>query len=434
MKYLTIAICAALLASPAEARDLTLSEALSLAHGHSLELKVALTREQAALASVSAAKRARFPSLSIGGTVTAVDDLPAVKFDLPVGPPIEKELGSREMYQLDASLTLPLYTGGRLGGAIDQAEAVARVKRALALAEADRVSLSVRIDYYSLALADNMMRAAEASLERAGIISRNVRSMFAAGAADSVDLLEADLAVTEASFGLSSARIERRSAEIRLQVLLGIDTSETLVIPSPPAPPRSLPEGPEETPGRPELAAAAAMIEAGEAVIGITGSERLPSVSLFGGYSIGKPNRDMFNAGNDDYFRVGAGLNWSFNLGGATARRMDAARLELSSLRLDRERIQRDIGEAVSLAREQMRLAHERYLSSRERLELTTRSYRLAGKRHTGGDLPTNRLLEIEKSLTAAQADLAASEAAYYLRYSGWLYAIGSEELEKGKI
>lgn len=434
MRYLMIALCAVMLSVSTEAGELTLSETIRLAGERSFELKAARAREESARHSTSASRRARFPSLSIEGRIAAVDDLPVFEFDIPTGPSLKREIGAKESYQIDAYLTLPLYTGGRIGGSIDQAEAFARISEAMALAESERVSLAARVEYYSLGMAGSMVRTADASLQRAEIIAGSVLSMFEAGAADSVDLLEADLAVTEASFALSRARIERRSAEIRLQMLLGIDTSEHLTIASLPSPPESLPGGRSGMPDRPELEAASARIEAGEAALEVTGSGRLPSISLFGGYSIGKPNRDMFEAETDDYFRVGLGLSWSLNLGGAEGERIEAARLEVDALRRERERIERDLGEAADLALERMRLAHEEYLSSKRRLELTSRNFRLAERRHREGDLPTSRLLEIEKSLTAAQADLAASEAAYYMRYSGWLYATGSEELEKGTI
>jgi len=433
MKRTILWLVVLVLSSTASAGELTLREALDLAREHSYELKKARSQQRAALSSVSAAELERFPTLTLEGRAWAVDDLPSFEIDIPLGPTFEKRLGSERSYQIDATLNVPLYTGGRIDGTIDQAMALARMREAVVRAESDRLCLSVRLNYYSLARADNMLTAAEASLDRANIVAGNVRALFEAGAADSVDLLEADLAFSEASFARSRAEIERRKAEISLQLLLGIDPGDGLLLADIPIPPETMPGGVPTTEGKPELAAAAAGIEAQRSAIGLRRSEYLPSISLFGGYSTGKPNRDMFNDETDDFFKVGAGLRWSFNLGNQSGQRVKAARLELEAQQHDRDRIARTLDEAARLALEQLRLAHQEYLSARRRFELTSRNYRLAEKRHAEGDISTNRLLEIEKSLTNTQAALAAASAAYHIRYSGWLYATGSEELEKGR-
>jgi outer membrane protein TolC len=433
MKRIITLLVLLVLSSRAGAGELTLREALDLARDHSYELKKARSQQRAALRSVSAAERGRFPTLTLEGRTWAVDDLPSFEIDIPVGPTFKKRLGSKQSYQIDATLNLPIYTGGRIDGTIDQAKALALMREAVVRAEADRLCFSVRLNYYSLDRADNMLTAAEASLDRANIVAGNVRSLFEAGAADSVDLLEADLALSEASFARNRAEIERRQAEISLQLLLGIDPGDSLVLADIPTPPETMPHGVPAAENRPELAAAAAGIEAQRSAVGLRRSEYLPSVSLFGGYSAGKPNRDMFNDEIDDFFKVGAGLSWSFNLGNQCGQRVEAARLELEARQHDHDRVERDLDEAARLALEQLRLAHKEYLSARRRYELTSRNYRLAEKRHAQGDISTNHLLEIEKSLTNTQAALAAASAAYYMRYSGWLYATGSEELEKGR-
>jgi len=418
----------------ASARELTLEQALELARQHSFEIKAARATADAAHSSATAAHRVRYPTIGLDGSASLLSNLVSFTIAIPPFPPMSREIGSKEVYQIDATLSMPLYTGGRLSGAIDQAEASARIKDAIADATDEQIMLTARILYFSLARADNMMRAATASLERARIVGRNVRSMFDAGAADSIALLEADLAIADASFSGTRARIDRRSAEIRLEILLGIDSGESLAIPDTAPPPDEPPSPLADISSKPQLRAAAAGIEAGLADVRITRSEYLPSISLFGRWSGGQPNRDVFEGEWDDYFAVGAGLSWSFNLGNQSGNRMRAAESRLESLRLDRDRVERDLTEAARLAGEQMRLAWEEYRSALERYEITSKNYRIAERRHAAGDLPTNRLLEIEQSLTSSDAALAASRAAYHIARSNWLYAVGSDELKKGTM
>jgi len=46
--------------------------------------------------------------------------------------------------------------------------------------------------------------------------------------------------------------------------------------------------------------------------------------------------------------------------------------------------------------------------------------------------MSSNRLLELETTLTQAESSLATAVADYYIAESGYLYAIGSENLGKG--
>jgi outer membrane protein len=416
----------------ARARELTLEEVLTLARQHSFELKSARSDAKAARSSATAAQRGRYPTLAVSGSASALSNLTSFFFQVVPGISIDRQLGSKEVYQFDAALSLPLYTGGRISGTIDQAEAAIRMKDAMIAATDDQVLLAARVYYFTLARADDMMLVAQASLERARIVLRNVRSMFDAGAADSIDMFEADLAVTDASFAGTRARIERRSAEISLELLLGIDPDESLTLSGTAAPPDELPPSSDDISGKPQLNAASAGIDAGLAEVRISRSEYLPTISLFGRYSIGKPNRDMFDAKWDDYFAGGAGLSWSFNLGNQTGHMMKSAESRVEALRLGREQIERDLTEAARLAGEQMRLAWEGYRSALDRFEITSKTYRIAERQHAAGDLPTNRLLEIEQSLSSSEAAVAAAQASYHIARSSYLYAVGSDELKKG--
>jgi outer membrane protein TolC len=131
----------------------------------------------------------------------------------------------------------------------------------------------------------------------------------------------------------------------------------------------------------PQLRSAQAGINAGKASVGFEKSGYLPSLSLFGGYSIGKPNRDVFNANWDGYFTVGAGVSWSFNLGDQTGRKVRAAEFQLNALEQERDRVRRELDEAARLSYEQMSLAHERFQSAQDQYQITSANYRLAQQR-----------------------------------------------------
>ena len=141
--------------------------------------------------------------------------------------------------------------------------------------------------------AERMIDAALAAQKRTLIISDNVKSLYEAGTADSVDLLEARLAVSQAQLAVDQAQTARRSSEIRLASLLGIESSESLnAIDSFPEP--SLANSPDMlSDSKPEMMAAEANILLLQSRRQLARSDYWPSLSAYGGYSYGKPNIDQ---------------------------------------------------------------------------------------------------------------------------------------------
>jgi outer membrane protein TolC len=95
-------------------------------------------------------------------------------------------------------------------------------------------------------------------------------------------------------------------------------------------------------------------------------------------------------------------------------------------------RITEQIDEQIQISRERLTLAGERYRSAQERYDLTQSSYRLTSERHTQGLISTNRMLEVETTLTESETLLESVRANYFKALADYLYASGSPQLEKG--
>ena len=414
-------------------RDLSLSQALSLAQEHSYSLKRADAVHKAALSSVSAARAERFPTLSASGLASYVDFVPQLNLSLPPpSPSITRDFGTHDTYQTDLRLNFPLFTGGRIGGNISLAGATAEMNKALLSAGGDQLAYITRLEYFTLYRADAVLGVAGAALTRAETISRDVNSLYQAGAADSVALLEASLALNRATFALQQTEIARRSSELRLLTYLGMEPTEHLnLTDSLPTPQDSLTDA-SVNPAKPELLAADATVKAGQSRLRLSRADYYPTIAAFGGYSYGKPNLDRFNNTWNDYFTVGATLNWSFNIGRKTAANSRAASYSIEAARLDREQTAENLGKEARLAREQVKLAYRRYQSAREEFRIASDNYRLASAQHSDGTLSSNRLVTIEADLTAAQSSLATAKIDYQIAMSAFYYTTGSENLRKG--
>jgi len=427
MRLLTfLAILLLLPMGTTDARELSLAEAEQLARDYSLRLKQARLQTEAAGGQRDAAVAARYPTLTLTGRVGYVDDVPSLTVDLPVGDPIVRELGTTENYQADLLLTFPLYTGGRIASTVQAGEALVALREALAEATLDQVTFTVRATYLAAYRANRLVAASEAALERAEIIQTSVASMAQAGAADSVALLEAKLGVTEADLTLKEHQTKARQESIRLQILLGLDPSETIELVDSFAEP-AIPPATVTTIVRPEQQAVEAKVAQARADLRAQASGYLPELSLYGGYSVGKPNRDLFNKDWDDYFTVGVQASWSFNIGNQTEVLVGAARADLRRAELERDHVADDLSEAARLALTQWEIAYEQFLTARQRVTIAAATYRLAEAQHAAGALTTNRLLEVQQDLTRAEAARAAALANYHIARAAYSYAIGAE-------
>ena len=416
---------------PAAARDLSLDQALRLAEQHSGQLKAYQAAFDAADATVGSARSERYPTLSLDSRAVYISDIASLNINIPGIFEMSREIGSKEVYQTDLRLALPLYTGGRISSAIASAESGREYAQASAQAALNAVQLQARLDYLGLRRALQTKRAAEASLNRTTIISDDIQSSYSAGAVDSVDILEARLALSRAEFQLRQAEVLVRTQTVQLATRLGLPVTEQVVAVDTLPDPSNVPLSAEVT-GRPELDAAGASVSLARAGLKSKNSGWLPTLSAFTGYSYGKPNNDQFSGDWNDYYTFGAQLNWSLNLGLGNARRTASARAELEAARFRLQDLSESINREAEIAAENLRLAFTRYVSTRDQLEITRDNYRLARSQHENGILSANRLLEIEAALTEVEALALAAKVDFYIVQSSYYYTTGDENLGKG--
>lgn len=431
MKILMI-IASLLVATSALARELTLEQALEQASRHSFSLQKAQALADAASADHRAARAERFPTLSAIGNGNYISDVSTLNIQLPTGQSLEREVGTHENYQADFRLNLPLFTGGKISGGIALARASQELYAALQSADQDKIAYLTRVEYFGLYRTTELRRVAEASLQRAEVISRNVHSLYEAGAADSVALLDAQLALTRAQLAVDQATANRRLSELRMLTLLGLPYTESLSLNAVISTPTQQSPDAIIALDKPEIRAAEASTQMAAAKYRVSKADYFPTIAAFGGYSYGKPNLDRFGNSWNDYFTAGATLTWSFNLGGRTANRSRAAARSLDASRFERDQVLETLTREANLAAEQLKLAYTRYQTSLREFQISSDHFRLAQGQHSDGVLSSNRLLEIEADLTASEASLAASLMDYFIAQSGYLYTTGSENLKKG--
>jgi len=183
---------------------------------------------------------------------------------------------------------------------------------------------------------------------------------------------------------------------------------------------------------RPERDISQSMITAADYIMKIKRANYFPDIGTFVGYTGGKPNRDLFTGLYNAQIVIGAGLEWSLNLGSRTEHNIQSAKSDKLSAEFEKQRLDDLLILQAETARENLIHSFNSWEMYNREFNITRQKYRLAKIRSQEGELSVNRLLEMEAELTAAEELSKVSNINYYLKYTDYIYAIGSDEINGG--
>ena len=186
-------------AAPGDGIVLTLDDAVSLAQQNDQILQQAAEAVRGAEAGVTGANSGRLPQLSLSGRYTS--NLKKGVMFLPpdmaagFGGRTSIEMGRDYTFQGAATLTLNLWTAGRLSaatGAAREALAASHYDQALV---ADAVRYQATAAYMAVLLAEQNVAIAEKALEETGEARRVAQAGYDQGTTSRFDLLRAEVEV-----------------------------------------------------------------------------------------------------------------------------------------------------------------------------------------------------------------------------------------------
>jgi outer membrane protein len=434
-RFLSMIFAMALLEAPIGAfgqTSLSLSDAIRLSQEHSYSIKSARSDSMAAAFDLSAAKAGRFPTLSLSAVGSYINKVQSITLPL-VG---SKTLGIKDNYQADLKLSLPLFTGGRISNQIKIQTVIAEGKAySLQLERLDNAYLT-RKAYLGFMASQAVTASASASFSRLKIIRDDVQNLYNAGMADSVDILEAEIALEKAQQNLDLQMTQQQNATSSLARLIGLGNADSISAPdSMPIPDfdtfRNIKPSIEEI-NRPELQAIDSKVYAANLAVRLNASNYFPIFSGFGGYSYGKPNKDLFNHTWNDYWTAGLNLNWDFNLGGKTIYNVNSAKETATSIKMTKSDLEESLLLEAQTSLQNLALSYKSYVVLQRQFDLSQREFHLAENQERAGKISVNRLLELEANLTATEQLFRVSQINYYLSESDYLYAIGSPKIYGG--
>lgn len=189
-------------------------------------------RVDAAYSRLREAASGFLPSLNAQGQHTLDEKSMELEFPsfIPGEPPQRVEIDFTRDYQFSMSLSLPIFTGGRLTSGFKQAkynlestkEAV-RQSKYLTVFNTKRAFYGHLLAKEFVSVAEEAVRVAEENLE-------NVKNMYEVGMASKMDLLRSEVRLTNMQPEVIAAKNNLRISELNLKTMLGMDFSQSVEI------------------------------------------------------------------------------------------------------------------------------------------------------------------------------------------------------------
>jgi outer membrane protein len=376
----------------------TLTEAWALADAQDSGLAAVRSQAEAAELDAGAARAQRWPTLAVGGAYTRLDDSPAFDFGftgLPIAPP--ELFGGDDFWMGAATLTLPLFTSGRISSSIAAAEARGRGAGAQARGAQEDVKLAVAEAYVGVLRARKALAVAESNVTTLESMEGDVSAMFERELVPKNDLLAVQVALANARQGrlkaanaveLAVASYNRRLGE---PLSRHVDLEEQLPVPQ--GLPGELGELVQEAVER--RAELNSLDEQATAYGQLAKAERaraLPQFSVTGAYNY----LENTFLDDQDFASVGIGVQWSVFDGGQTRKR--AAALDRTRRATEQQRA--DVASMIELQVRQTWLdvgeTRERVIVATDAVEQAEENLRIARERYGAGLGTQTQLLEAE--------------------------------------
>jgi outer membrane protein len=374
-------------------------------------------KESQARALVREAAAGFFPSLNAQGMDTLDEKLFVLEFPsfVPGEPPQRIKVDFTRDYQFSFSLSLPLYTGGRMTSGYRQANYNLLATRETIRLSRHETVFQVKQAFYGYLLAREFVKVAEESLSLAEGFLKNVRNLYDVGMASKLDLLQAEVR-------LANLKPQAIRAKNSLDVsLLGLKTAVGIDLDTPVRIEGELAFAPLEADAENSVAEALARRPeilgldyqsrmAGE-MLRMARADHLPTLAIGGAYNLWA-DRFNFNRGTwQNYYSINLVLNFPLFNGLKTQARIAQSKAALRELEWNRKGLTETVKFEVRQAVLNYEQARETLVSLEKNVEQALEAVRIAELNYAEG-LATN-LDVMTTQLALTQARVNYSQALY---------------------
>ncbi|MGL5513259.1 MAG: TolC family protein [Sporomusa sp.] len=394
------------LAAPVE---LTLDEAVDMALNNNPAMKISATEVEKSKWDVKAAKAGKGPSISLshdtGRSKSAATS--TVAYDAAGVLQLARASESyATRYANSVDLSLPIYTGGRLEGAIDKAKLGLKVADFGMEETRQQVKLDATVGYYSILQTRNLVALSAESLDRLNAHLENVEAQYSAGVVAKTDVLRSEVEKASAEQDLIIAENNYELAVSSLNNVIGLPLDTQISVAEElnyVKYDKTLAECiTAALANRPDLAQAAANVEIAKADIKVAASGNKISLAATASE---KWNDDDFPGTDNNNWAIG--INASYNLfdSGLTRSQVKGAKAYL-------EKATEQLRQARDSAQLEVRQAYLNMLEAEKRIDTSSvavvkaeEDYKIARVRYSAGVGTNLDVIDSQVALTSAKTD-----------------------------
>jgi outer membrane protein TolC len=218
MRSKSIALLALGLSLPALAQTLSLSEAIQSALAQNPRLQAAQAGTDAASAQASQARWERIGRLELGALWAPEVKNSQVSFPgaPPAIPPFRFDLALQRRNNLELSYVQPLWTWGALAGRVKAASQQTEASADLTAREKEQIRFEATQRFLQAQQSAEAVKVAEQALAQQLAFLATARARVAEGVAPRLDVLKAELAVSQAESDLINQRNHARTSREEL--------------------------------------------------------------------------------------------------------------------------------------------------------------------------------------------------------------------------
>ncbi len=189
-------------------------------------------RVDAAYSKLREAASGFLPSLNAQGQHTLSEKVFELEFPsfIPGEPPQRVKVDFTRDYQFSMSLSLPLFTGGRLTSGFKQAKYNLQSAKEAVRQSKDLTVFNTKRAFYGHLLAKEFVLVAEEAVRVAEENLENVKNMYEVGMASKMDLLRSEVRLTNMQPEVIAAKNNLRISELSLKTVLGLNLSQSVEI------------------------------------------------------------------------------------------------------------------------------------------------------------------------------------------------------------
>ena len=185
----------------------TLEQALQQAYASRSDLRASVDEQRAAERALSAAKGERLPSINTQGDWS------------DVGKTLDHSHGN---FAFQAGIRVPIFTGERIKGQIEQARATAEQRKAEAENLRGQVDYDVRTAFLNLAAATEQVNVAHRNVDLANENLARSKDRFASGVTDSVEVVQAEQSLASANDQYITSAYSHNLSKLELARAIGV--------------------------------------------------------------------------------------------------------------------------------------------------------------------------------------------------------------------